>query len=196
MPYAINTNDRERRKIVEESIACLDKVSDAVREKIVTAWVTTWASGEYEDFRSIPWDPSIDGYTLVEHVNEVTRIGLALAERAKTLWGVELDVEILTSILILHDVDKPMMFVSRNGVTERSKLYHEIPHGVVGAMLLKELGFPTIVVSSVGTHSPRMPFPGKNYEAFILHYADHFCCDNALLRAGKQPLYFHLKLPD
>jgi hypothetical protein len=156
----------------------------------------TWTSSEYRNLAEIPWDPALSDFFLTTHVNEVTRFGLAFAESAAKEWSVKLNYEVLVPILCLHDVDKPLMFVSRNGQTQHSALYSEIPHGVVGAMLLKELGFPHVVVSTVGSHSPRMPFHGQNFEAFILHYADHFSCDNAMLRAGRKPLYFYLKLPE
>ena len=89
-----------------------------------------------------------------------------------------------------------MMFTPKSGKTHYSKLFSEIPHGVVGGMLLKELDFPDRVISTVTTHSPRMPFPGNTFEGYVLHYADHFCCDNALMREGHKPLYFHVKIPE
>jgi hypothetical protein len=196
MPYTINKSDGPAREAVKQWLYGLDLVSAATRENVITAWVSAWTSSEHKTLRDMPWDPAISDYSLMDHVNEVTRVGLDLAEQAKREWGAVLDPEVLVPILCLHDVDKPLMFVRRDGKVVHSALYSEIPHGVVGGMLLKELGFSHPIISTVSTHSPRMPFPGKNYEAFVLHYADHFCCDNAMLRAKRTPLYFHLSLPE
>ena len=68
-------------------------------------------------------------------------------------------------------------------------LYHELPHGVIGAMLLKELGFPHTVVSTVATHATNAPFHGRNPEAHVLHYADLFAADHAFRVMGETPLY-------
>jgi putative nucleotidyltransferase with HDIG domain len=193
--YKIDSSKSDKRTGVEKWLRGLDLVSAPTREKIVTAWVSTWTSSEYAELPDMPWDPGVPDYKLMEHVNEVTELGLTLAAQSKKLWGTTLDPEILVPILILHDVDKPLMFVRRGNQVVHSDLYSQIPHGVVGAMLLKELGFPHTVVSTVGAHSPRMPFHGKNYEAFVLHYADHYACDHAMLKAGKTPLYFYLDLP-
>ena len=70
-----------------------------------------------------------------------------------------------------------------------SQLSYELPHGVIGAMLLKELGFPHSVVSTVATHATNAPFHGRNFEAYILHYADMFAADHAFIQAGKIPFY-------
>jgi hypothetical protein len=192
----INRQDGPARRAVGDWLFGLDLVSHETRENIITAWVSTWTASEFQHLADMPWDPSVDSYRLMDHVNEVTRIGLNLAERAKSEWNISLDPETLVPILCLHDVDKPLMFVRCGNLVTHSALYSEIPHGVVGGMLLNELGFSHAIVSTVSTHSPRMPFHGKTHEAYILHYADHFCCDQAMLRAGKVPLYFYLKLPD
>lgn len=194
--YEIDTSKGEKRASVEKWLYGLDLVSPAVREKTVTAWLSAWTSSEYADLQEMPWDPGAPDYRLADHVNEVTKIGLALAKQSQDLWGKTFDPDILVPILILHDVDKPLMFVRRDNKVVHSDLYSELPHGVVGAMLLKELGFPHVVVATVGTHSPRMPFHGKNDEAFVLHYADHYACDRAMMKAGKKPLYFYLDLPE
>lgn len=195
MSYSITPGTAAERAAILDSLYGFDLVSPAAREKIATAWVTTVASSAYGRLEDVPWDVMHPAFRLIDHVNEVTRIGCRLAEVARQEWGREADMETLVSILMLHDVDKPMLFASAGGETRYSALASEIPHGVIGGMLLKELGFPHLVVSTVTTHSPRMPFPGRTFEAYVLFYADLFSCDNALLAAGKRPLYFGMEVP-
>ena len=152
MPYTIDHGSNSRRQAVADWLFGLDLVSPALREKIVTAWVTTWSSSPYAELAEMPYSPGAPHYRLEWHVNDVTRNGLDLARRAAADWGKPLDMDVLVPILILHDVDKPLMYVRESAdKVVYSQLYHELQHGVAGAMLLRELGFDHIVVSSVAT---------------------------------------------
>ena len=186
--YIIDRSSNSRRKLIEEWLWGLDLVATDLRHNIVTAWVSTWGSSRYERLEDMPFSAGVD-YPLMKHVNEVTRAGVDLAKRAKADWNVSLDTNVLVPILMLHDVDKPLMYEREGGEIVYSKLSKEIPHGVVGAMLLKELGFAHQIISTVATHSPAQPFHGSNFEAYVLHYADLFSADHALMAVGRQPFY-------
>lgn len=187
--YTITRGTNWQRAAVEEWLVGLDRVSPRVREDIVTAWVTAWASSSHARLEDMVFMPATPSYPLGHHVNEVTRAGIDLAHRAAADWGVTIDWDVMVSILILHDVDKPLLYVVEDGTPGHSKLYRELPHGVVGAMLLKELGFPHTVVSTVATHATNAPFHGANIEAHVLHYADLFAADHALRSTGQVPFY-------
>lgn len=184
-PYSIDQGSNWRRKAVEEWLWGLDLASPEVRERIVTAWVSAWASSAHESLGDMVFMPGSPGYPLKAHVNEVTRAGVDLARRAAEDWGAEIDWDVMISTLILHDVDKPLLYL-QDGYTP---LYRELPHGVVGAMLLKDLGFPHRVVSTVATHATNAPFHGDTLEAHVLHYADLFAADHALRAMGRTPFY-------
>ncbi len=184
-PYVIDKTSIARRKAVEECLFGLDLLSPETRDRVVTAWVSTWSSSPYERLEDMPWTAGAD-YPLMHHVNEVTRAGVDLAKRAMADWNIDLANELLVPILILHDVDKPLMYVREGGAVVGSTLSREIPHGVVGAMLLKELGFSHEIVSVVATHSPKMPFRNRGWAAYVLHYADMFSADHAMMVLGKE----------
>lgn len=191
-PYSIDRTSNSRRRMVEEWLFGLDLVTPDLREKIVTAWVSTWSSSPYAELAEMPYSPGAPHYRLQWHVNDVTRAGVDLAKRAAADWGKTADPNILLPILILHDVDKPLMYLRKNehevGYSQLSK---ELQHGVVGAMLLKELGFDHSVVSTVATHAGNSPFHGSNFEAYVLHYADYFATDHAIMQepGDRQPYY-------
>ena len=88
-------------------------------------------------------------------------------------------------ILILHDVDKPLLSDPRG----KTSLAKRMPHGVVGAMLLRDLGFDQRIVETVATHATDAPFHGDTAEAHVLHYADLFAADHALRAQGLVPFY-------
>ena len=188
-PYKIDRSSNSRRQMVEQWLWGLDLVSAATRDNIVTAWVSSWASSQHATLEEMPFSYGGAFYSLMQHVNEVTRTGVDLARRAAADWGKPVDLDKLLSILILHDVDKPLLYVRDGEALVTSQLYKELPHGVVGAMLLKELGFPHEVVSVVATHATIAPFHGSTHEAYVLHYADMFAADHAMLEMGRQPFY-------
>ena len=188
-PYAVDRGSNWRRQAVEAWLVGLDLLSPRVREDVVTAWVSAWASSPHERLEDMPFTTGAAFYPLMEHVNEVTRAGLDLGRRAAADWGVSFDRDVLVPILILHDLDKPLLYRREGPGAVHTALYHELPHGVAGAMLLKELGFPHAVVSTVATHATNAPFHGRNLEAHVLHYADLFAADHAFRTMGQTPLY-------
>lgn len=186
--YTIDHGSNWRRQAVEEKIFGLDLCPAELRPKIVTAWVTTWAASPYERLEDMPWSVGVD-YPLLAHVNEVTQAGVDMGRLATGTWKEDIDQSVLVPALILHDVDKPMMYARRGGEVVATDLAQEIPHGVVGGMLLKELGFPHEIISIVTTHSPKMPFHHRGKASWVLHHADMFAADRALMSMGKKPTF-------
>ena len=187
-PFRIDRTSNHRRQAVEAWLWGLDRLPPALRDGVVTAWTSSWASSPYERLEDMPFGPGCD-YPLMLHVNEVTRAGVDLAARAAADWDMRLEPETLLPILMLHDVDKPLMYVRENGAIRHSALYHELPHGVAGAMLLRELGFAHLVVSTVALHGGNMPYHGRSPEAYVLHYADYFSADHAMISVGNKPYF-------
>ncbi len=187
--YTIEHGGPARRQRVAGWLDGLDEVSPETREKIITAWVSVWTSSPYEALEDMPYSLKAPSYRLMDHVNDVTRSGLDLAKRAARDWDRRTDPEILVPILVLHDIDKPLLMVRDGDAVRGSALAAELPHGVPGAMLLRDLGFGHHVVSTVATHATNAPFHGSTTEAWLLHYADLFATDHALMLTGGQPFY-------
>jgi hypothetical protein len=69
--------------------------------------------------------------------DDVTRAGVGLTKRAAADWGAKVDNNVLVPILILHDVDRPLMYVRESAdKVGYSQLSRELQQGVVGAMLV------------------------------------------------------------
>ena len=187
-PYTIEQSGSARRLSVEKWLFGLEQISSPMRELVITAWVTTWSSSEYETLESMPVAHGVD-YPLMAHVNEVTEVGLNLARCVADQWNIAFDYSTLVPILILHDVDKPLMYDGVGSDIRNSKLSREIPHGVLGAMLLKELGFAHKIVSTIPLHAGNAPYHGESLDAWVLHYADYFSADQMLMKLGRKPTY-------
>src|SRR5688500_5945331 len=118
-------------------------LSPATREDAVTAWVSAWRSSPYATLEEIPAGRAAKRHRLIDHIVEVTRCGLQLATFAVSEWSVSFDREPLLCLLLLHDVDKPLVMEREGDDVVFSELGRRIPHGVLGAMLLRDLGFPS-----------------------------------------------------
>ena len=187
--FTIERGDPARRQRVAGWLDGLDGVSAETREAIITAWVSAWASSPFETLEEMPYSLIAPSYRLMDHVNEVTRAGIDLSRRAARDWGRETDPEVMIPILVLHDIDKPLLMVREEGTVRASALAAELPHGVPGAMMLRDLGFPSKVVNTVATHATNAPFHGSTTEAWLRHYADLFATDHALMSTGGKPFY-------
>lgn len=187
--FTLTEGTGNQRAAVRNWLAGLQALSPEIAERVITAWVTTWTSSTYAALEDIPFSANAPGYPLMRHVNEVTRAGQALMPRAAEDWGVTLDPEIMLPILILHDVDKPLLSTRDASGVHKTALAKRMPHGVVGAMLLRDLGFDQRIIETVATHATDAPFHGDTAEAHVLHYADLFAADHALRSQGLTPFY-------
>lgn len=188
--YRMQQGNSGQREQVATWLEGLDLVSAPIREQIITAWVSVWLSSPFETIDEMPFSALAPSYALRRHVNDVTLTGLDLARRASAQWGDEINYDILVPILALHDVDKPLMFRREGEKVTYAPLARELPHGVVGAMLIKDLEFPDRVVSAVATHAGNAPFHGRTLEDYLLHYADFFSADRVVMKEGAHPPFY------
>lgn len=183
--FTVTAGTDADRRHVAGLLPHLDRVSPEVAEKTVTAWVTVWRSSGYATPADFPYTLLAPAYRLMDHVAEVAELGVLLADYRSRRWGEEYDPELLVPTLILHDVDKPLLYQPRDGAIVASDLAAEVPHGVLGGFLLRELGFDERIVSIVSTHAANAPFHSGRDEGWILHYADFYSCDHALRTHGE-----------
>jgi len=155
-PYTIDRGSNWRREAVERWLFGLDRVSPALRADIVTAWVSSWASISHATLEEMPFTPDAPDYPLMAHVNDLTRRG-STSPTAPRRMGRDGRSRDLLPILILHDLDKPLLYVRKGDGAGYSQLAEELPHGVVGAMMLKELGFAHSVVARSRRTPPTRP---------------------------------------
>lgn len=186
--YRIETPDERARAMLMSAFPILNELDDALRDKALTAWHSMVVSSSYGTIGEVPFSHGSDD-TLVGHTNDVIGAGLALAEMAEREWGWQLDRQQLILVLLLHDLDKPLLSEREDGRDIDTPVSLRIPHGVLGALMLTELGFDEAVVAAVATHATHAPLRGPDREVLILHYADLFAADKALLRTARMPFF-------
>lgn len=189
LPYRIVEGSSEERELVEREFEALAQLPPGLRHAAVTAWVTAWRSSPYAEFDRMPYSLSAPDYPLPRHVRDVTVGGLLLSKFAAAQWQVAVRDDVLVCALVLHDVDKPLLFMPSERGLALSPAARQYPHGVLGAALLRDLGFSDPVTTIVATHSPSTPDHSLEPEAWILHYADFFATDYVMRGAGGRPYY-------
>jgi hypothetical protein len=183
--FTVTEGTEAQRRDIAALLPHLDRVSPAIAELTITAWVTVWKSSGYARPEDFPYTLLAPGYRLMDHVAEVTELGVMLAEYRELRWRESFDPAVLVPTLILHDVDKPLLYERHDGSARYSELAADVPHGVLGGFLLRELGFDERIVSIVSTHAANAPFHSSRDEGWILHYADFYSCDHALRTQGE-----------
>lgn len=191
--FKIIVGSQQQREEIKNRIPGLDELSPKIKEKVVTAWVTAWKNSSFESLEEVPCGKR---HHLMDHVSEVVNFGMAFAKLAQNQWGEtwdkQLDRQELIQALILHDLDKPLLYAKKGDLLEGSPISRQLPHGVLSALILSELGFSEAVISTVATHSLKSPFHPATALSHILYYADMFSADHTLLEEGSEPYFCRL----
>ncbi|MEZ2390290.1 HD domain-containing protein [bacterium RCC_150] len=188
--YTIQAGEPGHRQEVLRLMPRLAELGAPLREQAVTAWVSAWLSSTHDSLEEMPYSLQAPDYRLLDHTNEVADVGTLLGDYAYGRWASAFEEDVLLAALLLHDIDKALLYTRANGTVTADPVRALLPHGILGAMLLKEAGLPDAVVTLVGTHATTSPIKAAGAEAWILHYADLFACDHAFgLAPGTLPFF-------
>lgn len=186
--YRLHRPDQEEREYLRRILPGIALLSPGLADQVMAAWATSWRSSTYEWLHEAAFTKGVD-YPLVQHVNEVVQAGLALMEFAADAWEMRPDRETMIAILLTHDVDKPLLYARSDGEIRTTAVHDAIPHGVLGALILTELGVDETIIRAVSTHALNAPFREICPETLLLHYADMLCADRALMAVRQTPFY-------
>ncbi|MBZ4021557.1 hypothetical protein CKO11_03675 [Rhodobacter sp. TJ_12] len=186
--YSIVEPDVKTRAALEAAFPRLCELPDPLRHAALTAWGSMLAASSYTAITDVPFSHGSQA-RLVDHTNDVIEAGLALYQTAQTQWGWRVDRARLLAILLLHDLDKPLLMDRVEGTDIDTPVAARIPHGVLGALMLAELGVEEDIIAAVATHATHAPLRGPDPEVLILHYADLFCADALLQDTARLPFF-------
>ncbi len=185
----IKRGNKEERENILKNIPSIKLLNEMVQENVITAWMTSILNSEFREINLIPYSLLAKRYKLIDHVNEVVNIGLKIHNFAVNDWGMDIQKEILLQMLILHDVDKPLLFSIQQDDVQETDYYKVIQHGVLGAIILSKIGFEQRVIFAVATHAANSPTKGNSPEEYVLHYSDFLSADHAILANAGTPFF-------
>jgi len=186
--YTIREPDDAQARVIEQAFPRLADLPDALRRKAVVAWHSMVASSGYTTLDEVPFSSGCPD-RLVDHINDVVEAGLALADVAARRWNLTVDRTRLLAILLLHDLDKPLLSVGTREDHHSTPVAARIPHGVLAALMLAELGIEEDIVAAVVTHATHASLRGPEPEVLILHYADLFAADHLISQTSRMPFF-------
>ena len=186
--YRKDLVSESHRSGVRAALEGLESLSPPIAERVVEAWAIMWSSSAFPDLRSVPVSPSVT-YSLIDHTNDVVRIGRGLTGAAGRLIPPDFDPELLDEVLFVHDIDKLVLFAPKGEGVERSPLSTQMAHGVVAGLVLYDLGFRDEVISVVTTHATDAPLHVPSIYGLLMNYADMTAIDLALQTVGGVPFY-------
>ena len=189
--FALCRADKAARAELEVLFPALKELSEPARTRTINALYTAIENSDFASYTDVPFSMNSTHYPLHRHINEVAALGLreyAFAlEHWQDEWTEQIDREELLQLLLLHDVDKPLLLGASDAAAQR-RLYCQ--HGVLGAMILRALEIPDRMAMLVSTHSPSAGMHTADPMAAILHYADLYSCDHIYMLVGRKPNYF------
>lgn len=187
--YVPHAPTEAQRLEIRSALPEIDDLAPELAEITISAWASSWLSSPYERFLEIPMAIPAPRYALVQHTRDVVLAGLALLDVAATRLGRPADHDTVLAAMLLHDLDSPLIYVREGDGLVYSERGRLLQHGVLGAMILRDLGAPETVLSLVATHALDSPLHHESPEAWVLYYADLFAADHALMASGTKPVF-------
>lgn len=153
----------------------LDEIeSDGLRAGVTEAWTTAMADSDVTDLGDVPWFPptqrelGIGDEFLVDHVRDVTRGALALAESLAATRGTAVDADLLVAGGLVHDVSKLYEYDGMADTPVETYLGH--PH--YGVHVVAAAGLPVELSHVVLAHTDRTTVEPAFLEAELVKRAD------------------------
>ena len=157
------------------------------RNAVVKAWSIACKESSYRNLEDAPFGipedapPGVtpfEGDTLVKHTNAVASAALAMGRLLIQQYGVKINLDYVIAGAILHDLDKIVMYESRDGRTVHSELGGKIVHGAYGGHIALLAGVPQDIVFIIMAHSPKVNVELPSPEGKLVTF-----CDLGMLRA-------------
>jgi putative nucleotidyltransferase with HDIG domain len=149
-----------------------------LRELTIKCWEEATRRGGWQksDLEKIPFTLLAARHmvSIVVHTNTVTQSAIAMGEVMEKAYSgaIKIDMDILITGGILHDVGKVLEYALENGTYVKSKTGKLIRHPVSGAALAWELGLPDEVVHVIASHSFEGDKTPRSVEGILIHHAD------------------------
>ena len=178
----MNTTKTER---IIECFPMLSLIKDQnLRETTIRCWVKMWEESIWKDLNDCPFTPPFPDISLVDHVNCVGEMVLALADiLEKNNRELKFDRDYLITGVLLHDLSKLVEIEPGPEGYTWGKMIKLMPHATYGAMVAMAQGLSPRVANIILAHSRWTGASPASPEAVLLHYLDYGLAD--ILRASR-----------
>lgn len=157
----------------------IDRISNSsLLARTVSCWEEAIKRGGWtkDDLETIPFTllPTDFRPGIVVHTNGVTECAVAMGEAVKRTYGdnVKIDMDVLISGAVLHDVGKVLEYALEKKGFIKSEYGKLVRHPVSGAILAEQTGLPPEVVHIIWTHSHEGDGTPRTVESVLVHHAD------------------------
>jgi putative nucleotidyltransferase with HDIG domain len=164
--------------------------SQDLRQRVIAVWVEMWSRSEWADLEDCPFTsgfPSGPRYSLIRHTNSVTRNALRMAETLVEDFEVEVDLDRLLAICLLHDVSKLVEHAEVDGLAVKSLTGKTFPHATLGAVAARDAGIDDLIVKTIilhPYHPPHTFLKPTCVEHLLQHWSDLGTADPLFLLRG------------
>ena len=164
---------------IKEYFPILSKIQDpTLRDTIIQCWVRMWEESVWKDLKDCPFTPPFPDISLVDHINCVGEMVLAMADiLEKNNRELKFDRDYLITGVLLHDLSKLVEIEPAPEGYTWGKMMKLMPHATYGAMVAMAQGLPPRVANIILAHSRWTGASPASPEAVLLHYLDYGLAD-------------------
>ena len=187
------TATAEEKGSILKAFPLISEIRDEnLKNMVIETWAQVWRESPYQDLTTAPNTSSALGGTqkLVDHIALVGTLALSMADAMERVYGPIVNRDVLIADVVLHDVDKLVMYERKENRVDGTELGKAIPHGNYGALVAFRVGIPREIVSTVLNHSV---FSSKvdptTLEGVLLRYSDHAAFQGDRILSGLPPLH-------
>ena len=156
MERELTATGGEKKNLMKQ-LPPINKIGDdTLRDMVIEVWVRFWRESPYNDISEAPnftSELSCSDETLVRHTNAVVNMSEAAAREFQKVYGASLNYDNLLAGVVLHDVDKLVLYGYQGNSVELTELGRKVTHGEYGARVAKQVGLPEQVVNIIASHS-------------------------------------------
>lgn len=173
----------------EQITKCLPELelikNESYRKAVIDIWEETFLASKWDSIESVPKSGDVTEYSNLQHTRSVTLQAIHCANVISSIHNIQVDLDVLITASLLHDVSKFFEYDEENKKTEYGKL---MQHGVYTVHKAIEHNLPLEIQHLIVTHTGLSKIMPQTIEALILHYADYLDSD-VLLHVLNKPLF-------
>lgn len=158
----------------------IKKIKDKdLKEKVILTWEEGIKLGGWElsDLEKIPFTLLLPDtrINLIHHTRAVTNTALKIAEELIEIYSsqIKIDLDVIISGGILHDVGKLLEYRKDKGKFIKSERGKLLRHPFSGANLAYKFDIPFEVIHTIAAHSKEGDYGKRTIEGIIINYADY-----------------------